>query len=217
MLWQGDGRLSNIGGKCVGWSNPWYNNGLRGRAYKKWLRFSSSVTWCREEATRTPDPHVPNVVRYQLRYFSLFRCKGTTFFLFHQIFLHLIIFRARVYHIYIAEITYYSTQKYALLQTWCGKNSKQIKNIWKYLVGSQKSSTFALDLRLRLVNLENGKNLLKNCNAENQPLTKKMQRKLKKVAWKFGQSEKKQYLCSRFRAKRKMRRKITVIFERLKQ
>ena len=26
---------------------------------------------CREEATRTPDPHVPNVVRYQLRYFSL--------------------------------------------------------------------------------------------------------------------------------------------------
>ena len=24
----------------------------------------------REEATRTPDPHVPNVVRYQLRYFS---------------------------------------------------------------------------------------------------------------------------------------------------
>ena|GEM_PF-1788234 len=25
---------------------------------------------CREEATRTPDPHVPNVVRYQLRYFS---------------------------------------------------------------------------------------------------------------------------------------------------
>ena len=26
----------------------------------------------REEATRTPDPHVPNVVRYQLRYFSNF-------------------------------------------------------------------------------------------------------------------------------------------------
>ena len=25
----------------------------------------------REEVTRTPDPHVPNVVRYQLRYFSL--------------------------------------------------------------------------------------------------------------------------------------------------
>ena len=24
----------------------------------------------REEATRTPDPYVPNVVRYQLRYFS---------------------------------------------------------------------------------------------------------------------------------------------------
>ena len=27
----------------------------------------------REEVTRTPDPHVPNVVRYQLRYFSFFR------------------------------------------------------------------------------------------------------------------------------------------------
>ena len=26
----------------------------------------------REEVTRTPDPYVPNVVRYQLRYFSVF-------------------------------------------------------------------------------------------------------------------------------------------------
>ena len=26
----------------------------------------------REEVTRTPDPYVPNVVRYQLRYFSIF-------------------------------------------------------------------------------------------------------------------------------------------------
>ena len=25
--------------------------------------------FCRKEATRTPDPYVPNVVRYQLRYF----------------------------------------------------------------------------------------------------------------------------------------------------
>ena len=34
----------------------------------------NDVLSCREEATRTPDPHVPNVVRYQLRYFSnLFR------------------------------------------------------------------------------------------------------------------------------------------------
>ena len=31
----------------------------------------------REEATRTPDPHVPNVVRYQLRYFS--KCKAFLF------------------------------------------------------------------------------------------------------------------------------------------
>ena len=30
----------------------------------------------REEATRTPDPHVPNVVRYQLRYFSMYVSLG---------------------------------------------------------------------------------------------------------------------------------------------
>ena len=27
--------------------------------------------YCRKEATRTPDPYVPNVVRYQLRYFPI--------------------------------------------------------------------------------------------------------------------------------------------------
>ena len=31
-------------------------------------------SFCREEATRTPDPYVPNVVRYQLRYFS--KCRA---------------------------------------------------------------------------------------------------------------------------------------------
>ncbi len=38
---------------------------------------------CRNEATRTPDPYVPNVVRYQLRYIPILaklRCKGTPFF-----------------------------------------------------------------------------------------------------------------------------------------
>ena len=38
---------------------------------------------CRDEATRTPDPYVPNVVRYQLRYIPIFveiGCKGTAFF-----------------------------------------------------------------------------------------------------------------------------------------
>ena len=37
----------------------------------------------RDEATRTPDPYVPNVVRYQLRYIPPFfqcGCKGTQFF-----------------------------------------------------------------------------------------------------------------------------------------
>ena len=37
---------------------------------------------CRKEATRTPDPYVPNVVRYQLRYipFLFCECKGKAFF-----------------------------------------------------------------------------------------------------------------------------------------
>ena len=31
-------------------------------------RMSPITALCRDEATRTPDPYVPNVVRYQLRY-----------------------------------------------------------------------------------------------------------------------------------------------------
>ena len=31
----------------------------------------------RDEATRTPDPYVPNVVRYQLRYIPKVPCKIT--------------------------------------------------------------------------------------------------------------------------------------------
>ena len=47
---------------------------------------------CRKEATRTPDPYVPNVVRYQLRYFpktmnlAVTDCKSTYFPQQHQIF-----------------------------------------------------------------------------------------------------------------------------------
>lgn len=45
-------------------------------------RFCSFVAFCRNEATRTPDPYVPNVVRYQLRYipFLFCECKGKAFF-----------------------------------------------------------------------------------------------------------------------------------------
>ena len=50
------------------------------------------------------------------------------------------------------------------------------------LVSPKKSSTFAPDLRLRLVNFKNGENLTKNRNAENQPLTKKVIKNAKKVA-----------------------------------
>ena len=39
----------------------------------------------REDVTRTRDPYVPNVVRYQLRHFSKKACKGTAFFLTVQI------------------------------------------------------------------------------------------------------------------------------------
>jgi hypothetical protein len=66
------------------------------------------------------------------------------------------------------------------------------------LVSPKKSSTFAPDLRLRLVNFENGKNHTGKRNAENQPLTKKVMDLLKKVTQKFGRSKKKQYLCTRF-------------------
>ena len=35
--------------------------------------------FCRNEATRTPDPYVPNVVRYQLRYIPIsFGCLSIT-------------------------------------------------------------------------------------------------------------------------------------------
>ena len=34
---------------------------------------------CRKEATRTPDPYVPNVVRYQLRYFPIAAAKLVIF------------------------------------------------------------------------------------------------------------------------------------------
>ena len=34
-------------------------------------RISFQLPSCRDEATRTPDPYVPNVVRYQLRYIPL--------------------------------------------------------------------------------------------------------------------------------------------------
>ena len=42
--------------------------------------FSLLVAFCRKEATRTPDPYVPNVVRYQLRYFPNCDAKVKLFF-----------------------------------------------------------------------------------------------------------------------------------------
>ncbi len=48
---------------------------LRRRERKSDNRISSIVALRRKEATRTPDPYVPNVVRYQLRYFPIPCCK----------------------------------------------------------------------------------------------------------------------------------------------
>ena len=47
---------------------------LRTRVFRALVTKRAAVwlSFCREEVTRTPDPHVPNVVRYQLRYFSVF-------------------------------------------------------------------------------------------------------------------------------------------------
>ena len=56
------------------------------------------------------------------------------------------------------------------------------KNFPKYLVSSQKSSTFAAVFAPTASEQKNRAKMMKNRNAENQPLTKKMQRKLKKVA-----------------------------------
>lgn len=36
-----------------------------------------TLNLCRGEATRTPDPYVPNVVRYQLRYTPIFSISTT--------------------------------------------------------------------------------------------------------------------------------------------
>ena len=44
----------------------------------------------------------------------------------------------------------------------------------------------------------NGKSHTEKRNAENQPLTRKVINLMKKVTQKFGQSKKKQYLCTRF-------------------
>ena len=52
----------------------------------------------------------------------------------------------------------------------------------KNLVGSQKSSTFAAVFAPTASEQKYRAKMLKKCNAENQPLTKKMQSFLKKIA-----------------------------------
>ena len=52
----------------------------------------------------------------------------------------------------------------------------------KYLVVSKKSSTFAPDFALNASERLNDANNTEKCNAENQPLTKKVKNFCKKVA-----------------------------------
>ena len=51
----------------------------------KWLSFNHLFMLqgfkSRDEATRTPDPYVPNVVRYQLRYIPILRVQSYAIFL----------------------------------------------------------------------------------------------------------------------------------------
>ena len=42
---------------------------------QKWVLQHLQRSLCRKEAIRTPDPYVPNVVRYQLRYFPIVPAK----------------------------------------------------------------------------------------------------------------------------------------------
>ena len=44
----------------------------------------SFVTLCRNEATRTPDPYVPNVVRYQLRYIPILKVDAKVIHFFEE-------------------------------------------------------------------------------------------------------------------------------------
>ena len=68
---------------------------------KRWSQNATTLLFIgRDEATRTPDPYVPNVVRYQLRYipialrdslqkpayFQKSECKGSAFLWIKQIF-----------------------------------------------------------------------------------------------------------------------------------
>ena len=81
-------------------SRPSFVRPSSGDQTKNRLFIGDSSNFGRDEATRTPDPYVPNVVRYQLRYipialrdslqkpayFQKSRCKGSAFLWIKQIF-----------------------------------------------------------------------------------------------------------------------------------
>ena len=61
------------------------------------------------------------------------------------------------------------------------KKQKMLKKLLKNLVSPKKSSTFAADFAMNASERLMTANLLKRCNAGNQPLTKKKQKYLKKL------------------------------------
>ena len=95
--------------------------------------------------------------------------------------------RARTLYIIYTRMRAYRR----VLPHWCIKILILIKYLLKYLVNSPKSSTFAADFAMNASERLKTAKLLENRKAENQPLTKKKQNLLKKVAKKFGQSKKK--------------------------
>ena len=50
----------------------------------------------RKEATRTPDPYVPNVVRYQLRYFPISVAKLGIFYEIRKVFFYFLVLTSMV-------------------------------------------------------------------------------------------------------------------------
>ena len=51
---------------CFSWLYDWWKSK---KTYIRVVALHVSLVLRRIEETRTPDPHVPNVVRYQLRYY----------------------------------------------------------------------------------------------------------------------------------------------------
>ena len=89
-----------------------------------------------------------------------------------------------------------------------------LKKLLKNLVSPKKSSTFAADFAMNASERLMTANLLKRCNAENQPLTKKKQKYLKKLLKNLVSPKKSSTFAADFATNENSSEKI-VIFESL--